>query len=93
MSSALEDSPESEGDRFRCARRNFLFIIYLSLHGLVAISFLGHVTTYLSVTLASPYSIHTSLTISPVAGVILPLGLGGLCLLGVSLVGILLVRT
>ena len=57
---------------------------------------LGHVTTYLSVTLARPDSMHTSLTISLVAwvdGVILPLGLGGLCLLGVSLVRILLMRT
>jgi len=48
------------------------------------------------VTLACPDSMHTSLTTSPVAwvdGVILPLGLGGLCLLGVSLVRILLVRT
>ena len=62
----------------------------------MTISPLGHVTTYLSVTLACPDSMRTSLTISPVAwidGVILPLGLGGLCLLGVSLVGILLVRT
>ena len=70
--------------------------IYLSLHGLVTISLLGHVTTYLSVTLACPDSIHTSLTISLVAwvaGVILPLGLDGLCLLGVSLVRILRVRT
>ena len=62
----------------------------------MTISPLGHVTTYLSVTLARPDSVHTSLTIPPAAwvgGVILPVGLGGLCLLGVSLVRILLVWT
>ena len=62
----------------------------------MTISPLGHVTTYLSVTLARPGSMHTSLMIPPAAwvgGVILPLGLGGLCLLGVSLVRILLVWT
>ena len=56
---------------------------------------LGHMTAYLSVTLARPDSMHTSLTIPPAAwvgGVILPLGLSGLCLLGVCLVGILMVR-
>jgi len=56
---------------------------------------LGSVASYLSVTLACPDSLHTSLTISPVAwvdGVILPLGLDGLCPLGVGLVRIPLVR-
>ena len=65
------------------------------MYGLMTISPLGHVTAYLSVTLARPDSMHTSLTISPAArvgGVILPLGLNGLCLLGVCLMGILLVR-
>ena len=62
----------------------------------MTISPLGYVTTYLSVTLACLDSMHTSLTISSVAWVaevILPLGPDGLCLLGVSLVRILLVRT
>ena len=62
----------------------------------MTISPLGHVTTCLSVTLARPDSMHTSLTIPSatwVGGVILPLGLNGLCLLGVSLVRILLVWT
>ena len=62
----------------------------------MTISPLGHVTTYLSVTLAHPDSMHTSLTIPSAAWVgkvTLPLGLNGLCLLGVSLVRILLVWT
>ena len=62
----------------------------------MTISPLGHVTTYLSVTLAHPDSMHTSLMIPSAAWVgrvILPLGLSGLCLLGVSLVRILLVWT
>ena len=62
----------------------------------MTISPLGHVTAYLSVTLARPDSIHTSLTIPPAAwvgGVVLPLGLGELCLLGIGLMGILLMWT
>ena len=62
----------------------------------MTISPLGYVTTYLSVTLARLDSMHTSLTIPSAAWVgrvILPLGLNGLCLLGVSLVRILLVWT
>ena len=62
----------------------------------MTISSLGHVTTYLSVTLARPDSMHTSLTIPPAAwvdGVVLPLGLDGSCLLGIGSVGILLVWT
>ena len=60
------------------------------------ISLLGYVTTYLGVTLARLGSMHASFTIPSAAwvdGVILPLGLNGLCLLRVSLVGILLVWT
>ena len=56
---------------------------------------LGYVTTYPSVTLTRMDSMHTSLTIPSAAWVgrvILPLGLNELCLLGVSLVRILLVR-
>ena len=62
----------------------------------MTISPLGYVTTYLGVTLARLDSMHASLTIPSAAwvgGVILPLGLNGLCLLGVSLVRILLVWT
>ena len=62
----------------------------------MTISPLGYVTTYLSVTLARLDSMYTSLTIPSAAWVgrvILPLGLNGLCLLGVSLVKILLVWT
>jgi len=62
----------------------------------MTISPLGHVTACLSVTLARPDSIHTSLTIPPPAwvdGVVLPLGLGGLCLLGIGPVGVLLALT
>ena len=57
---------------------------------------LGYVTTYLRVTPARLDSMHTSLTIPSAAWVgrvILPLGLNGLCLLGVGLVRILLVWT
>ena len=62
----------------------------------MTISPLGYVTTYLGVTLARPDSMHASLMIPSIAWVgrvILPLGLNGLCLLRVSLVRILLVRT
>ena len=62
----------------------------------MTISPLGYVTTYLGVTLACLDSMHTSLTIPSAAlvgRVILPLELNGLCLLGVSLVRILLVWT
>ena len=62
----------------------------------MTISPLGYVTTYLSVTLAHLDSMHSSLAIPSAAWVgrvILPLGLNGLCLLGVSLVRILLVWT
>ena len=62
----------------------------------MTISPLGYVTTYLGVTLARLGTMHASLMIPSAAWVgrvILPLGLNGLCLLGVSLVRILLVWT
>ena len=71
-------------------------VIYLSLHGLVIVSPLGYVTTYLGMTLARLGSMYASLMIHFVAWVgriILPLRLNGFCLLRVSLVRILLVWT
>ena len=71
-------------------------VIYLSLHGLMVVSPLRHVTTYLGMTLARLGSMYTSLMIPSIAWVgmiILPLRLNRFCLLRVSLVGILLVWT
>ena len=58
------------------------------------VSPLGYMTTYLGMTLTRLGSMYASLTIPSAAWVgkiILPLGLNGFCLLGVSLVRILLV--
>ena len=71
-------------------------VIYLSLHGLMIVSPLGYVTTYLGMTLARLCSMYASLMIPSVAWVgriILPLRLNGFLLLRVSLVRILLVWT
>ena len=71
-------------------------VIYLSLHGLMTVSPLGYVTTYLGMTLARLGSMYASLTIPSTAWVgrvILSLGLNGFCLLRVNLVRILLMWT
>ena len=71
-------------------------VIYLSLHGLMVVSPLRYVTTYLGTTLARLGGMYASLMIPSVAWVgriILPLRFNGFCLLRVSLVGILLVWT
>ena len=71
-------------------------VIYLSLHGLMVVSPLGYVTTYLGTTLAHLGSMYASLMIPSAARVgriILLLRLNGFCLLRVNLVRILLVWT
>ena len=71
-------------------------VVYLSLHGLMIVSPLGYMATYLGMTLARLGSMHTSLTVPSTAWVgkvTLSLGLNGFCLLRVSLERILLVWT